>query len=250
MRPGHDVDFIALAGVFDLMPTGPHVLPLAISDLNSGMFAAISILAALFERERSGKGQYIDISIMDCALSWMGTKICREPKESPQRYAGFGIFQTRDGRFLSLSAIEDNFWRNLCETFARSGFVIDFSGLKMDERNKQSIEINQAIGEIIKTKDLREWIQLFSENDIPFSPLNTLEELPLDPQIAYRGMISNIFHPQFGSMRQVSFPAKLSLKPARKGTPPPQLGEHTGDMLQELGYGSKEIEEFRLSGVI
>ncbi|MFH1757345.1 MAG: CaiB/BaiF CoA-transferase family protein [Pseudomonadota bacterium] len=250
MRPGHDLDFVALAGIFDILPAEPHVLPLAIADLNSGMFGAISILAALFEREKCGEGQFIDISIMDCALSWMSTKIYKESKAAETQYAGFGIFKTKDSRFLSLSAIEDNFWRNLCETFTRSGFVMDFKQLKMEERNRHSIQINQAIGEIIKAKTLRDWIELFSQNDIPFSPLNTLDEVPLDPHIAFHGMIFNMFHPQFGKMKQVKFPAKLSLTPAKIGTPPPKLGEHTNGILHDLGYGNEEIDFLRKTGVI
>jgi crotonobetainyl-CoA:carnitine CoA-transferase CaiB-like acyl-CoA transferase len=250
MRAGHDLDFVALAGVFSISSAEPHVLPLAISDLNSGMFAGISILAALFERERGGEGQYIDIALMDSALSWVGTKIFKKSKEAETQYAGFGIFKTKDNRFLSLSAIEDKFWSNLCDTLARSGFVLNFKNLKMDERTTRLIEINESIREIIKNKSLRDWVDLFSQNDIPFASVNTLEELPFDPQIAFRGLIFDIDHPRFGKMRQVKFPGKLSSTPAKIRTPPPELGEHTEEILQGLGYSTKEIEHFRKSGVI
>lgn len=250
MRPGHDLDYMALAGAFSISPAVPHVLPLAISDLNSGMFAAISILAALFEREKDGEGQYIDVSLMDSALSWMSTKILKKSKMAETEYAGFGIFKTKDDRYLSLSAIEDNFWNNLCDLLARAGFALKYRDLSMRERTQKLLDINQSLEEIIKTKDLKDWVELLGKSDIPFAPVNTLEEIPLDPQIASRGLIFDMDHPRFGKMKQVKFPGKLSLTPATVRTPPPELGEHTEEILKELGYKREEIDSFRKSGVI
>jgi crotonobetainyl-CoA:carnitine CoA-transferase CaiB-like acyl-CoA transferase len=256
-RPGHDLDYMAMAGVFSISKVTPHVLPIHIADFSSGMFAAISILAALIGREKLGEGQYIDISLMDSIISLASTKLSVSFKDKDKsgrgtetQYAGFGIFKTEDNRFLSLSALEDNFWRKLCDTLSHSGYGFDYKEMDLEERFERLLELNQVLCEIIETKSLRTWLEIFQESDIPCAPVNLLEEVPLDPQVLHRELIFEMNHPRFGKMRQVRFPAKFSLMSPSVRMPPPDRGEHTVEILKSLGHDEREIEKLRRSGAI
>lgn len=201
MEPGHDLNYQAMTGALYLSgdPKGPPDFTSAIpvADLSGAMFAALSISAGLLKREtQSGAGEFLDIAIADCLMSWTGPRIAQymaanagqEPdgRDRDIRYrAAYGVFRTRDGRFLSIGAIEDAFWARL----------VDFLGL--DEwrgaeyldgtaRRAHSDAINESIQRRIGERDLDDWMSAFSMLDLPVRPVEGIADLDRNPQVQTR----------------------------------------------------------------
>lgn len=251
-RPGHDLNYMAMSGMLGCLaeegekPIRPKV---AIADLSAGMFAAIGILAAVRHRERSGTGQYIDCSMFDGLLSWMSVDLgsfWAEGRRFTDHDAGYGIFETRDGKHLALGiAHEDRFWDQLCGALGLEGR----KGLKGADRMRSAEELGREIGDILRAKTRDEWMKILLAADVPASPVQELEDVVKDPHVAAREMIREISCA--GSrLRQVAFPLKLSATPAELRRPPPSLGEHTEEVLAEFGYGPERFRAWKKDGVV
>ena len=236
-RSGHDINYIGYGGILNIPGKVPAIPGTTIADLGSSMFAVISILAALLAREKTGRGQYIDVSMLDSVVSWTGT------------YAGgalaqgsiptYGIYETKDG-YITLGALEEKFRRNFWKVLEG---VAD-PGMKKKVRQKE------VFSEILKTKTLDEWLKILNDADVPCGPVYTPDETFYDPQVVHRGMVLEIDSPT-GKIKQVPFPIKFSDTPVQKvRSPPPPIGKHTEEVLRELGYSEEEIGEFRRGGVI
>ncbi|NWF91724.1 MAG: CoA transferase [Syntrophaceae bacterium] len=253
-RAGHDINYIGLGGVLDLtgLKNGPPVLPpVQIADLGGGgMMAAVAILAAIIHRERTGQGQHLDVSMLDGVISWLSIHAGKYlfDQELPKRgdmpltgrYACYQVYPTRDGRYISLGALEPKFWKNFCEAIDRR----DLIGKQFIEGEAQARVIEEIKG-LFKTKTQREWIDFFRDLDVCCEPVLTLEEVFQHPQVLHREMLKEFEHPVGGRIRQVGSPIKTSQFRFEIRTPPPQRGEHTLEVLQEIGYSGKEIERFR-----
>ena len=251
-RPGHDLNYMAMSGMLGCLAEAGEkpVLPkVAIADLSAGMFAAIGILAAVRHRERKGTGQYIDCSMFDGLLSWMSVDLgtfWAEGRRFIDHDAGYGIFETRDGKHLALGiAHEDPFWDRLCDALG----LKDRKGLKGAERMKSAEKLGREIGNILRSKTRDEWMKILLAADVPASPVQELEDVVMDPHVAAREMICEISSAG-NRLRQVAFPMKLSVTPANIQRPPPFLGEHTEEVLAELGYGPERFRELKEDGVV
>jgi crotonobetainyl-CoA:carnitine CoA-transferase CaiB-like acyl-CoA transferase len=250
--PGHDLNYQAMAGMTEAFKheDGSYVPPgVAIGDLSSGMFSALGIMAALMAREKTGKGQYIDVSMSDGLLSWMGTAI-GSPGDTALGVdgdAGYGIFQGKDGKFFTLGiAHEDWFWERLCTTVG----LESHKGLGALERRVQKKELVEKLKEIFGSKTRQEWLSILIDADVPVSPVNTLAEVPEDPHVKSRKMVQEITLGSGERINQVSFPVRLSDMPREIRMPPPELGEHTNEILKNLGYTEKDITAFQKAGII
>lgn len=255
-RVGHDLNYIGIGGMLGLFgpQEGPPSVPgVQIADLGGGWLAALSILAALVHRERTGRGQYVDVAMLDMVVFWLplaaGEYFASGEPPKPQgsifggKLACYNVYRTRDGRYLTLGAYEAHFWKNLCRSLGRENlverqFTPDQEGLRQE---LQGIFLQ-------RTRD--EWLEFFRGKDIPCGPVNTLKEAFCDPQILHRDMLTEIDHPQEGRIKQLGIPIKFSETPGRLEAPPPLLGEHTEQILRGLGYGGKEVEELKESGAI
>jgi crotonobetainyl-CoA:carnitine CoA-transferase CaiB-like acyl-CoA transferase len=219
------------------------------------MFATISILIALIERERSGEGQYIDISLTDGALFSLTlyTSIFFAEGKSPERggilqtgyYPCYNIYETRDGKYISIGCVEERFWKNLCRALGREDFIEHqlASGRKREE-------IFSTLREIFKTKSRDEWFKELAKADVCVAPVYSLDEVFKDPQILHRKMVEEIEHPKAGKIKVLGIPIKLSRTPGNIREPAPSLGQHTREILKSLGYNDEEIERFRKEGII
>jgi crotonobetainyl-CoA:carnitine CoA-transferase CaiB-like acyl-CoA transferase len=251
--PGHDLNYMAMAGMLDSIrdKDGNHISPgVAIGDLSSGMFAVIGIMAALMARGHTGKGQYIDVSMFDGLLSWMSIRfgLLFHNGSSGRSYdPGYGVFKAGDGQPFTLGiAHEDWFWDRLC----RATGLEDLVGIKGGERHRQKKELVGKLQAVFFQKTREEWMNILVEADVPVAPVKTPEQVLDDPQVLFRKMIRAIDLPSGGSIQQVAFPVRLSETPAVIQSPPPELGEHTEEVLLKAGFSKEDIDRFRQEGAI
>lgn len=250
--PGHDLNYQAMAGMLECFKDkdGNYVAPgVAIGDLSSGMFAALGIMAALMAREKTGQGQYVDVSMTDGLLSWMATYIGSFPAmaQVARGDAGYGIFTAGDGNPFTIGiAHEDWFWDRLCAAVG----LEDYRGLGAMERRQRRAELVEAMQAIFGRKAREEWVKILTDADVPVFPVLTLTEVPEDPHVRYRQMIQEITLSSGERIKQVSFPVRLSAMPREIRLPPPELGEHTSEILKDLGYTKAELENLRQQGIV
>jgi len=257
--PGHDINYIGLTGI--LGKTGrytighPVVPGVLIADMASGLFSAFAILAGLMARERTGKGQYIDLSMIDCMVSFNTQHIANyiagfgEWQEGALGLTGetayYNVYATKDGKYLCLGNLEERFWENLCKIIGRQDLIeYQFSGAQKQK------EIMRELSSIFLGRTRDEWLELMRDEDICVGPVNSVEEVLADPHILHRGMILEVEHPVEGKIPQIGFPIKFSETPGDIRTPAPTFGQHTDQILNELGYRAWEIEGLKESGII
>ncbi len=252
-RPAHDLSFQGIAGLLaNLIDNGnfadrPSV---AIGDLSSGMFAALGIMAALWARQQTGRGQFVDVSMTDGLVSWMTTSLAMQLKTGstiPLGGAGFGVYKTGDGKYLTLSvAMEPHFWRNLWEAVGRP----ELGKLSFIERFQRNQELEAILKEVFLSKGRDEWVEILSAGDVPSGPVLTLEEVAEHPQIKARQMVVDWEAPDGHKEKLVNHPIRFSDTPASIRGPAPALGEHTEEVLREAGCDSGDIARFREAGAI
>ena len=255
---GHDPNYIGYAGILDLTRDsgGTPVIPgVQIGDIGGGaLMAIVGILIALFHRQRGYGGQHVDVSMTDGVVSWLsvwaarflctGQNIERDEMFLSGAYPFYNIYQTKDGRYITLGAIEKRFWENLCDLIGRE----DLKEHQYSEEKRD--EIFSCLKEKFKEKTLDEWLAIAKDHDICLGPVNTIEEAFNDPQILHRGMKQEIEHTVEGKINQIGMPIKFSKTPGKIKSPPPLLGEHTEEILSKLGLERGEIENLRKEGVI
>lgn len=263
--PGHDVNYISFGGALGLIGPrdGPPVIPLnLVGDFaGASLFGVIGILAALMARNNTGKGQYVDIAYIDGVISLMGffavdyfrTGIVPKRGESPINgaYPFYGVYQTKDGGYISLGCVEPHFWENLCRLLGKEEYIpYNVAYTFIAPKDKKWEEISSYLKQIFLTKTRDEWFNLMIEKDIPVGKVYSLDEVFSDPQVLHRQMLIEIEHPALGKIKQVGVAPKLMGTPGRVRSLSPLLGEHTGEILKELGYSDAEIENLRREGVI
>jgi len=257
-RVGHDANYLSIAGVLDITgekDRAPAIPGVQIADIaGGGMNAAIGILLALFAREKTGAGQYIDISMTDGMVSFLpvplffrqltGQATKRGDAFLSHRYACYNTYETADRRYLSIGAVENRFWKRLCEIMG----VPDYAPLQYDEGRR--IEITDFMRTAFREKTLAEWETLLSSEDVCWGRIQNLPEVLEDPLFAEREMITEYTAKDGKKMKALGVPVKLSGTPGSVRTPPPAFGENTKDILRELGYENDRIKEFGEKGVI
>lgn len=258
-RAGHDINYLALNGVLSYSgregsPTFPGV---QVADLGGGaLYAAFSIAAALFARERLGKGQFIDMSMADGALTWHCLRWGKYLADStvPSQgddflnhgYACYNLYSTRDGRYMSLGALEPQFWKVFCQAVGRP----DWNQPSYFEPGPHQKDLQNQVADLFLRKNQAEWIQLFADKDCCCEPVLNLDEVMQDEQVQHRNMVVNLIHESWGAYRQLGVAPKLSLTPGSIRSHAPELGEHTDEILTEMGMAVATLEEFRAGGVI
>lgn len=259
-RPGHDVNYISYAGLGGLTgPRGGTPVPpgMQTGDIAGGaLMAAFAIMGALYMRERTGRGQYIDVAMLD-GLLCMGQTLFGEylstgksPGPAQMRLSGgypvYGIYETKDKKYVAIGALEKKFWDTFCKKAGRPELKeMHYSGWDK-ERNKLEKELKA----LFKTKTRDEWDRLLSEEDTCCSPVLGLDEIQDDPQVKARNMIVEGPHPEGKPFPQVAFPIKFSEAEPMPLRAAPRLGEHTDEMLANAGYSKREIKELKKQGVV
>jgi CoA:oxalate CoA-transferase len=241
---------------------GPPIKPGAsIGDLTAGLFTTIGILSALHEREKSGKGQYIDISMLDCQLSILENAFARyfATGEIPKRlgtrhavYTPFQAFETKDGYIvIAMVGGARNQWPLFCAIIGRLELMDDERYQTGASRTEYYDELAPILNEVLKTKTTDEWTKELSEVGIPCGPINNIAQVADDPQVEHRNMIINVPHSRLGTVKMINTPVKLSRTPGNIDASAPELGQDTRKILTDLlDLTDAEINELDDSGVI
>jgi crotonobetainyl-CoA:carnitine CoA-transferase CaiB-like acyl-CoA transferase len=252
---GHDINYLGYGGVLSMTgpPGGPPVIPgVQVGDLGGGgMLGAIGILAALVERSSTGQGRFIDASMLDGVISWLSIHAGQylATREVPERglgpltggYACYRLYRTGDDRYLTVGALEPQFWEALCRKLDCEDFIADQYGPR--ERQDEMGERLQAIF-AMRTRD--EWLAEFRDVAACVGPVNDVGEALDDPQVRHRDMVAKVKGRPVGP----GPPLKLSGLQGGAKIPAPGLGEHTAAVLQELGVDDQEFQRLRATGVI
>jgi crotonobetainyl-CoA:carnitine CoA-transferase CaiB-like acyl-CoA transferase len=255
---GHDLNYIAMAGVLSILgrpgqpPTIPHNL---LADYaGGGMHAAIGILAALVARNQTGRGQFVDISMMDGVIALMAQTFSSffangripEPGRTPLDGAipNYNTYETRDGKTITIGAIEPWFFANLCRALGREDLI------EHEYNSAKRAEIHEFFTQAFKTKTRDEWFELLSRTDVCVGKMHTLDEVEADPQVRARRMIVELEAPDGAKVKQVGVSVKLSETPGLIRSLAPRLGEHTVEIMHWLGYSDEQIEKWRGDGAI
>ena len=237
-RPAHDISYQALAGFFFRHAEQGSVEDpgsIAIGDLSSGMFAAVGTLAALFERARTGKGKYVDVSMTDGLVSWMSVMLGPVMNGAPLADIGaepaYGVFKCADGRLVTLSiAHEDWFWRPLCELLG----MPDAAGFNRDERVARGNALRAKVAAVLATRDRADWAPRLDAAGIPWGPVNSLSEVAADPHFRARGMFCEVADGDGGRSHHVAQPLIFSGEHPGPRSGVPALGEQTEQVLRAL----------------
>ena len=266
--PGHDVNYISFAGALNLIGEAERApaIPLnLIGDFGAGgKDAAIGILSALIAREKTGRGQYVDISMTDGVISLLTGAVLGgyfqsgiAPKRGESDLSGahpyYNVYQTKDGKYITLGCLEPWLWEHLCREIGREDFIpfnMLSESLNSHEETRKREEISAYLRQLFLTKTRDEWFELLNQKDVPIGKVYSLDEVFTDPQILHRKMVIEVEHPKEGKIKQVGIAIKLSDTPGKVRSLPPTPGEHTEEILKGLGYSKQRIGELRQSGIL
>jgi crotonobetainyl-CoA:carnitine CoA-transferase CaiB-like acyl-CoA transferase len=259
LAPGHDLNYMALLGTLPLFgrpDTGPLVPGLLISDIGGGsMMALYAILAALLARHTTGKGQWLDVSMFDGTATFLAYHAAEalfagnEPRGGAYRNTGgnacYNTYECADGRWLALGIIEPKFWESFCRLIDRDDWLAN----QWPQGNAAYAQID-ALRAIFKDRPRDGWLELLERADVPASPIHSMREAFDDPHFRARELLQHIDHPVEGSVPQLGFPVKFSDTPATMRRAPPTLGQHTDEVLRELGRSETDITALHAAKIV
>ncbi len=259
-RSGYDLLIQGMSGIMSV--TGeeggqPVKVGLPMTDLITAMWASFGAMSALYRRESTGQGEYIDLGMLESALPWLTKQAGqvfadREPKRMGTKdpvLAPYQTFETKDG-FINICILNEKLWGELCDVLDRPDLPTDERFETNADRVDHLDELESEIEATLADKTTDEWIAIIAEEGgIPAGPVYEVEEALDNPQIDARGTISEVEHPEIGTIPVIEHPLKFENADSGFESPPPMLGEHNRDVLEELGYSEAEIDEMVAAGV-
>lgn len=248
----HDINYVALAGMASIFPArdgAPELPGIQLADVSGGLFAAIGVLAAAASRQRTGRGAFLDVALFDSAAAWLlylagfflATGKAPRPGSTPLTglFPCYNLYKAKDGKFISVGALEPKFWSNLCRFLGRE----DLIGFQY-ATGARGDEVRRVLADIFATRTSEEWWHDLKAQDVCCAPVREIDEVFSDPQLRQRGIVS-----QVENWREI--PPLFSPFSQHAGrAPAPQHGEHTLELLRELNYSDAEIAELEGAGVI
>jgi crotonobetainyl-CoA:carnitine CoA-transferase CaiB-like acyl-CoA transferase len=258
-RVGHDVNYLGFAGVLDVtgVRAGEPVIPgVQIADIGGGALMAVAgILGALLAREETGEGQYVDVAMMDGAVAWQvvnafnffaqGSRQRRGETMLTGEHPCYALYETKDGRWVTVGALEPHFWRNLCQELGMPELAEhQFASGAVRE------EAFRRVRARFKEKTMAEWVAALADKDVCVGPVATLAEMVDDPQVRHREMVVETADRRGERRPTLGNPLRLSATPPRLRTPPPEFGADTDAVLASLGLSDREVAELRRRGIV
>ncbi len=259
--PGYDYIVQAMGGLMSITgeENGPPVkVGVAVADLYTGLFAVIAILSALRVKEKTGEGQYIDLALLDAQVAMLANVASNYliggiiPKRFGNQHPNivpYQAFKVSDGEIVVAVGNDEQFKR-LCNLIDRNDLANNPLYQTNKERNINRKSLIQELQQIFLTKSKNEWFQLLSKSDIPISPINSIDKVFENPQLKVREMVVDITHPTAGKISIVNNPIKFSKTKVKITKHPPLAGEHTKEILLELGFSIADINRLKEEKII
>lgn len=260
-RPGFDQIMQGMGGLMSVTghpESGPVRAGLAVADMSAGLYSALGILIAVIERETSGKGQWVQTSLLHSLVSMMDFQVARylnegdipvqvgndHPTSSPM-----GLFEASDGVF-NLGASGEGNWARLCELLNKPDWYQDPEFVTETLRVKNRERLNLALAELFKVHSVEHWVDQLNDVGIPAGPVYTVPEMVNDPQVKHLNVITTLPNVYDKDMHYINQPMHLTRTPSKVVSPAPGWGEHTDEVLESLGYSTSEIESLHQQGVV
>jgi len=259
--PANDIFMQAYSGGMSITGEadgGPVKMGLSAADLGAGMFAAIGILMAVEQRHRTGRGQRVDTSLLQGQLAMLSYHLTYyfASGNVPQRRGASGqvnvpyqAFRTADD-WIVIAAFTEDMWRGVCRALERLEWSEDPRFRSADQRIAHRDELIALLNERLLTQPARHWIEKLRVHGVPCTPINRIDQIVAEEQVRAGNMIAEIDVPQLGPIRMASPPIQLSASRAAITRPPPRLGQHSEEVLLQLGFSKIEIEQFGAQGAV
>jgi crotonobetainyl-CoA:carnitine CoA-transferase CaiB-like acyl-CoA transferase len=259
---GFDVVAQAQSGLMALTgepDQGPMRYPTPLSDATAGVYSVIGILSALWARERTGVGQFVDVALLDGQVAWL-TNVAgayfatgQRPKKLGNAHPNivpYQPFKARD-KYLIVAVGSERLWERFCQALEIAESIgKDLRFAANADRLRHRAELVALLEQVFVTRDAEFWLERLRAADIPCGPINEVDEALNDPQLLARGMIVELMHPAAGPVRSLGNPVHLADTPIEYRLPPPMLGQHTGEVLVGLGYDAEEVERLKAEQAI
>lgn len=260
-RPGFDQVAQGMGGLMSItgLPgQGPVRAGIPIADLCAGLFCAYGIMVALYERERSGQGQWVTTSLLEAMsfmLDFQATRWLVDGVVPPQ--AGndhptsipTGVFETSDG-YMNIATSGDVIWQRLCKVLDAEHWITQPEYETEALRSENRVALNAEINERTRPRDTKTWVELLTEAGVPSGEINTIDKVFNDPQVQHLGLAQKVTSKALGELTLVGQPVSLQRTPSQLTAAPPELSEHTDEVLKECGYSEADIASMRERNVI
>lgn len=259
-RPAYDAVGQALSGLLSLLvdPKDPRTLGPTLSDQVSGMQACMAVLAALYERERTGKGARVEVTMVEASMALIPDSFTAYTHAGhimqPESRAAVSLsfaFACADGKLLAIHVSSmEKFWRALLEAVARPDIGEDERFRERMGRIRNYEALVQVLRPVFAAKPRAYWAKQLAEHDVPAAVVHSIPEAMQEPEVRYLGMFHELSHPRYGKMTAMRRAARIGGERESEPLPPPALGEHTDQILAEFGFAAPEIAELRGAGII
>ena len=260
-KGGFDLIAQGMAGLMSITgePGGAPVKSgTPIADINAGIFAALGVVSAIYARERTGRGQLVETSLMEAAIhqtQWqtaifLATGVNPQPSGSAHILtAPYQAFPTADG-WINVGGANQSNWERIVKAIGRPELADDPRFRTNGDRMKNLAALTPLVAERMKTRSSAEWVREFESMGIPVGPVNKIGDMLADPQVKAREMVVEVEHPTVGRTKALGFPVKFSSTPVKVERASPLLGQHTDEILASLGYSRERIAELRREGAV
>ncbi len=254
-KSGHDLNFICQSGILDLngeKGKDPAMPPVQIGDVGGGALMAVAgILAAAYHRERTGEGQYVDVSMLDGAISFATMLVMQlfsneNLKRGETMLSGklpcYNVYPTKDDKYFAVAALEPKFWEDFCKIIEREDLV--------DYRMSEEPWVKEELKNLFLSKTRKEWEEIFQQEDVCCDPVLSLDELGDNPHVRHRELLQEMPHPRAGKTKVVDIPMKFYPQEKKPHKSPPDHGQDTEEVLKEQGFSDEEIQALKTDKII
>ncbi len=260
-RPGFDQIAQGMCGIMSVTGApgkGPMRVGAAVADVSAGLLAALGVMTALLEREHSGEGQWVQSNLLQAGITLLDFQAARYTVagEVPEQVGNdhptsmpTSAYTTADG-FMNVAAAGKVIWQRLCEAIGRNDLFDHPDYRDANARSKNRASLNAEMNRTLAARTTAAWVEILNQAGVPCGAINTMDKVFADPQVQHLQAAAEVNHPTLGKVKLINQAIKLSRTPARLATATPERGEHTDELLRELGYDKAGIARLRKSKVI